>query len=279
MAKKKTKTSGSDLYHGDEAADIIELNDAADEDTSSVNSHGGLFNIKEKIDTLVNGEEPIVIIGNKTGDEEVHEDAFGITLRERNVLAYIITAFIAAAIIAGSFTLAIYLPGDSDLINSRAGDLLKSDEEYSSLLANKESLEYEVNTLQAESDEKKTQVDNLNDYDNTMAELDMKIKENREEINILKSEMNEKQAQLDGLNAAISGKNGTQITLTPGVYTVGTNLQVGKYSVTGSGKFQVASSDGVSKVNEILGTSPYTITLEQGDKVSIGSSTKFTPVD
>ncbi|MGM9937475.1 MAG: PspA/IM30 family protein [Candidatus Ornithomonoglobus sp.] len=279
MAKKKTKTSHSDLYTGDEAADIIELNDAADEDTSSVNSHGGLFNIKEKIDTLVNGEEPIVIIGNKTGDEEVHEDAFGITLRERNVLAYIITACIAAAIIAGSFTLAIYLPGDSDLINSRAGDLLQSDEEYSSLLEKKESLEYEVNTLQAESDEKKTQVDNLNDYDNTMAGLDMKIKENRDEIIILKAEMSEKQAQLDGLNASISSKNGTQITLTPGVYTVGTNLQVGKYSVTGSGKFQVASSDGVSKVNEILGASPYTITLEQGDKVSIGSSTKFTPVD
>ncbi|MGN0163849.1 MAG: hypothetical protein ACI4EA_09790, partial [Candidatus Ornithomonoglobus sp.] len=98
-------------------------------------------------------------------------------------------------------------------------------------------------------------------------------------INKLNDEKKDKQSKLDEINAGISGKNGTAITLTPGVYTVGTNLQVGKYSVTGSGKFQVASSDGVSKANETLGDTPYTITLEKGDKVSIGASTKFTPVD
>ncbi|MGN1115925.1 MAG: hypothetical protein ACI4TH_05110 [Candidatus Ornithomonoglobus sp.] len=283
MSKKKTEMTGSDLYDGntdnDEASDIIELYDASDDDTPPDKLQDRLLNIKEKIDTIVNSDESADIIGNKTGDEDIHENAFGVTSRGRNILTYIVTLCIAAAIISGSFILAVYLPGDADLINSRADELLRNDEEYAALLKQKESLEDEVNKLQTESDEKGTQVDSLNDYDNIMAELDMKIKEKRAEINSLNNQKKEKQAQLDKINADISAKNGTEITLSPGIYTVGTNLQAGKYSVTGSGKFKAASSDGISKANETLGTSPYTITLEKGDKVSIESSTKFTPID
>lgn len=235
--------------------------------------------IKEKITAFINRKESTDLIGNKAGDEDVYDDTYGITLHGRNIIAYVITAFIAAAIISGSFILAVYLPGDSELINSRADELLQNDEEYTSLIEQKESLEAEVNKLNTDSEEKKAQIESLNDYDNTMAELDMKIKEKREEINSLNNEKKQKQSRLDEINADISTRNGTEITLTPGIYTVGTNLQVGKYSVTGSGKFQVASSDGVSKVNITLGESPYIITLEQGDKVKTGSSTKFTPVD
>ena len=269
MAKKKTKIT--------EESDIIELSDTEEE--SSVKSHGSLFNIKKKTNTTSGSDEPIGIIGNKTGDEQIHEDAFGMTLRGRNIIAYIITTFIVTAILAGSFTLAVYLPTDNDIIDSRAEHLLSNDEEYASLLKERAGLKDEISTLQSQSEEKETQIDNLNDYDNTMAGLDMKIKESREELASLKNQAGEKQAQLDGLNAQIAGKNSKQITLTPGVYTVGTHLRVGKYSVTGSGKFQVATSEGLSKVNDVLGDSPYTITLEQGDKVNIESSTKFTPVD
>lgn len=245
----------------------------------SENNKLSLSDIKEKIIAFINRKESTDLIGNRTGGEEVYDDAYGITSRGRNILAYVITACIAAAIISGSFVLAVYLPGDTELIKGRAGELLENDEEYTALAAQKESLETEVDKLRADSYEKKAQVDSLNDYDNTMAELDMKIKDKRSKINALNSEKTQKQAQLDKINAEIADKNGGEITLTPGVYTVGTNLHAGKYSVTGSGKFQAASADGVSKANEILGSSPYIITLEQGDKVSIGSSTKFTPVD
>ncbi len=234
---------------------------------------------KKKTEIIVNDDETAEIIGNKTGDEEIHEDAFGVTSHIRSLLTYIITAFIAAAIISGSFILAVYLPGDTDLIKSRADEFLRTDDEYSGLLEQKESLEAEVNKLQLESSEKESQIDSLNDYDNVMADLDMKIKEKRSEINSINEQKQERQARLDAINTDISAKNGSEITLTPGIYTVGTNLQVGKYSVTGSGKFKVASSDGISKANKMLGSSPYTITLEQGDKVSIESSTRFTPID
>ncbi|MBR0365612.1 MAG: hypothetical protein IJH94_02280, partial [Clostridia bacterium] len=46
-------------------------------------------------------------------DEEIHDSSYGLNRRGRAVLMYIITAFICAAIIAGSYALAIVLPSNT----------------------------------------------------------------------------------------------------------------------------------------------------------------------
>ena len=61
-------------------------------------------------------------------------------------------------------------------------------------------------------------------------------------------------------------------------YVVGIDIAAGKYTVTGSGSFAVASDDNTSKYNTTLGSSPYAVTLNQGDKLKFDSTVKFTPL-
>lgn len=262
-------------------ADTEKVNEA-ENNSSQVTADSGSDDIVE-LDYKVNspqdidGSVPVPdIIGNNTGDEEVHDSVYGVSRRSRFASYYVFTAIIMIVMISGAFTLAIYMPGDEAIVNSRA-ELLRQDEGYKALRDKRDNLEYETNRLKAGTDAKRANIDALNNYDNTMAELRIKIEEKKTELSDLAQAAESKQAELEGINNAIEQKAGSVLTLSAGKYVVGTNLPEGKYSVVGTGLFQAATADGISKANQALTSEPYEIELNKGDVIKLENTVKFTP--
>lgn len=80
-------------------------------------------------------------------------------------------------------------------------------------------------------------------------------------------------------------KNGV-ITLAKGEYLCGSDIEPGKYTMTGDGKVHVYTSEGVLKTTIALkdkddtsskGVDEYLINLLEGEKVAVESDTQFTP--
>lgn len=80
-------------------------------------------------------------------------------------------------------------------------------------------------------------------------------------------------------------KNGV-VTLTKGEYLCGKDIEDGRYTMTGDGKVDVYTSEGVLKTTIVLkdksdkssnGVNEYIINLLDGEKIKVESDTKFTP--
>lgn len=80
-------------------------------------------------------------------------------------------------------------------------------------------------------------------------------------------------------------KNGV-VTLSKGEYLCGKDIEDGRYTMTGDGKVDVYTSEGVLKTTIVLkdkndkssnGVNEYIINLLDGEKISVESDTKFTP--
>lgn len=214
----------------------------------------------------------------KNTSAEISEDVYGITKNGRTAISYIITALIILAVISCSFALAVYMPGDNDALESQAAVLRDGDEEYEARLEERDALKESVDKLHDEIEAKRQSAQELENYENTMADMRMKKKTLREEYNSLSAQKKEKQVELDSLNASISQKEGAITEYAPGEYIAGDSIPLGKFSVVGSGKLQVATGSGKSKTNVILSGTPTEITLEKDDIVRIYSTTKFTPI-
>lgn len=80
-------------------------------------------------------------------------------------------------------------------------------------------------------------------------------------------------------------KNGV-VTLSKGEYLCGKDIEDGRYTMTGDGKVDVYTSEGVLKTTIVLkdkndkssnGVNEYIINLLDGEKIKVESDTKFTP--
>ncbi|MCH5210928.1 MAG: LPXTG cell wall anchor domain-containing protein [Oscillospiraceae bacterium] len=83
--------------------------------------------------------------------------------------------------------------------------------------------------------------------------------------------------------SAAVNKDGA-VTLAKGTHVCGTDIEPGRYTVTGSGKVQVYTPENVLKTSVVLkdknssvGSDEYIINLEQGEKIELESDTTFTP--
>lgn len=208
-------------------------------------------------------------------DEEIHESSYGIPDKVKPVITYCITAAVCALIIGGAFFAAFIVPKDDGALNA-AADELRSAEDYRSIKDEFDSLSAEVDELRTDVETKKENVEKITDYENTRAELRDAIKSKQAELDELNTANAQKQAEIDSLNTGITEKAGGVKELSPGKYTVGSEIAPGKYSVVGTGKMVVSSSDSVNKFNKILTSAPVEITLETGDKITLEASVKFT---
>lgn len=208
-------------------------------------------------------------------DEDIHESSYGVPDKAKPVITYAITAAICAVIIGGSFFIAYTVPKDNDALNA-AADVFRNTDDYKSVKNEFDTLSTEVDQLRQTISEKKENVDKVTDYENTRAELREMIKNKQEELDQLNTQNNDLQTQIDSLNTGITVKSGGVKELSPGKYTVGSEIAPGKYSVVGTGKLVIASSESVNKFNEILTATPVEITLESGDKLTLESNVKFT---
>lgn len=216
------------------------------------------------------------ITAEQTKDEGIHDSSYGLNVRGRSAAAYAITAIICVLIIGASYILAVFMPGDEEII-SKAADELRTEEEYKETENEHNSLSYEINKLKTAVEAKESNINSVSDFDNAKAAIRSEIEKKKAELASLNEQLSLKQERLNVLNWQISQKAGSAVSLSPGKYTVGKNIVPGKYLVTGSGKLMTASSSGESKVNITLGADACEVTLEKDDIIKLETTAKFTP--
>lgn len=215
---------------------------------------------------------------NSDDDEAITSDSHGLDKKRREITRYIITALICIAILAGSYLLALKLPGDTQKVTEYA-DEIRKDNEYVTVMNKYNALTHDVAELKAANEAKKEKADSLTDFENAKAALRTEIEKKSEELNAFNKQIIEKRNTIDTLNASIAQKTPSAITLNAGKYVIGTNIAAGKYLVTGSGTFSAASSDNTSKYNFLLKDGSQEVSLEKGDIIKINAETKFTSVN
>ena len=208
-------------------------------------------------------------------DEDVTTKVYGLSDKGRIYLYRGISLAVSVCIIAGAFILAYFLPGNEAVINERKAEL-RAEKEYTGLKSRHAALKKEVTELRKSNAEKKEKVEKISDFDNTKAELSAKITAKRYELTELNTQISEKRAKISELDLQIAEKSPPESILPPGRYVIGKNIAAGKYMLTGTGKFMVATPSGKSKVNTTLGSTPLEITLDSGDIVKFDSKVKFT---
>lgn len=237
-----------------------------------------LITFKLKLVDLLN-KIPYVKIATKKqkSDNGIETQSFGLNEKGKIILFRTISAVICIAIIALSFVLAIFLPGNDEIIAQKK-DELRAEEEYVSIKTRYDELKNEVDELVASNAEKEKTLNQIADIDNTKADLRTQINEKKYELSGLNSQITEKRNEIASLDASISSKTPAETVYSPGKYTVGKHFAAGKYYVTGTGKFMVATSAGKSKINTTLSTTPVEIELENNDIVKFDSKIKLTSV-
>lgn len=214
----------------------------------------------------------------KSDDSEIQSETYGLSEKGRIILYRSLSAVISVCIIAGSFVLAYFLPGNEDIIKEQQ-EAMRQEKDYASLKSRHDALKTDVENLKASNKEKKEQIDKISDFDNTKAELRTQITAKAYELNELNAQINEKRKTISELDASIAEKTPPETVLPPGKYIVGKNIAAGKYRVTGTGKFMVASAAGKSKINTTLGSTPTEVTLDKNDVIKFDSKVKFTSLN
>ena len=150
-------------------------------------------------------------------------------------------------------------------------------------------LQSQIDTINNELSSQQDLLNAFNDYKNNkeaketeISQLDSTIQEKSNNIASLDNDIASKSAELDKLKNAIQRTGEEPKVLTAGEYTVGKDIEPGRYIVTGNSNFVVYSYDGDLKVNTILGgrygEESYTCTLENGDTMELSSKDTFTPI-
>ncbi len=257
-----------------EVDEIIEFYKDKDSDTDNIETeetaeHKASTLFVQKIRSLLkksDGDVP---------NEDVATKVYGLSEKGRIYLYRGISLAVSVCIIIASFVLAYFLPGNESVINERKAEL-RAEKDYVSLKSRHGALKKEVVALRKSNTAKKEQVEKINDFDNTKAELNAKITAKKYELSELETKITESRAKVSELDSQIAEKAPPESILPPGEYEVGQHIAAGHYTVTGIGKFMVATSDRKSKVNTTLGSTPLEITLDSGDRVKFDNKVKFT---
>lgn len=211
----------------------------------------------------------------KKDNGDIQTEVYGLSEKGRMILYRVISAVICLLIIAGSFVLAYFLPGNDKILLEQQ-NALREEKDYESLKSRYNTLKTEVENLETSNAEKKEQIDKVTDFDNSKAELRTQITAKTYELNELNAQIESKRAQITELDKSIFEKAAPETVLPPGKYVVGKNIAAGKYIVNGTGKFMIANAAGKSKLNTTLSSTPIEIKLETNDVVKFYSKVKFT---
>lgn len=231
--------------------------------------------LKEKSIDILNKIPKVNISSSAESEYGINTHSFGFTEKGKLIIFQISSVAISILIIFISIVLAIYLPGNEEIINNKINEYRNSDE-YISINSRYTSLNNEVNELIADIKSKEETLIKIADIDNTKADLRTQISQKKNELNGLNIQIAQKRNEIAQLDASISSKAPLEKLYTPGKYTVNKHIAAGKYYVTGTGKFMVATSGGKSKVNTSLTSTPLLVELENNDIVKFDSKVKFT---
>lgn len=195
--------------------------------------------------------------------------------RKKRSVLYVVCAFIAGGLI-GMFT-GFIIPKNADKADEIMEKLKDSNEVYISLAEDNDRLNEKVDELYDERAERKSELNTITDYEDMRDETSDKYDELSARFDNLQSEIASKQEEADKLNTEIALSGNGEITLTPGIYTVGKHIAVGEYSVTGKGSLLVSDKENKLRINTKLSSAGYKCGLSEGDTIKLEASAKFNP--
>lgn len=140
----------------------------------------------------------------------------------------------------------------------------------------------EVYALADKKDELQAEVDGLKDK---VKDVKSDYSKSKSELDDLKTEIDAKQAEFDRLTMKVVDAQSAPKTLQAGSYTVGSDIDAGRYKATPVGEgsnFVTYTDTGDVDVNTILGVDgepSYTFEVGNGYTIRTESTVKLTPID
>lgn len=158
------------------------------------------------------------------------------------------------------------------------------EEKLAAIVAERVKKTAELSDLKQEVSSNEKIIKEMNEYNANKEALNAEIIKKQSTISSLDAKIKVKSDELDFLTGKAAKAVSDPKRLGAGVFTVGTDLTPGRYSVTGSSNFVVYDSTGSLKVNTILGSgryavANYTCNLEIGDEMELDSACVFTPIE
>ena len=162
-------------------------------------------------------------------------------------------------------------------ISAAAERMRKTNSEYVKLGEKIQDADKEAETLKKETDEAQEELNTLTDYESNTGEIKSELNSAKGELDDLKSELNSYEKKSSQLANAISGKLSETVTLTPGTYTAGQNINPGQYKIEGIGVLVISSKSGSVKINTELKGEGLDCRIDDGDIVRLEMKAKLVP--
>lgn len=219
-----------------------------------------------------------IIVDEKPSDKRrVNLSALKKLFSQLNIPPLYIKLYAASlsVLIFAAFTTGILVPKSINVIDRRLNSLHSSDKTYLEKQTAYDEAQNEEKRLQTSHDQKKAELEKLNNAQNNLDKLSQKNSELENEKNELQDEVNLKQKTLNALDISLNSQIRSSVTLSSGRYTVGENISEGKYTIMGTGSI-VISTSGTARVNKALKSDGESFTLKNGDIIKIDGSAKLT---
>ncbi len=210
--------------------------------------------------------------GNEYSEEEQEERK-----AENKKTFYLITAIAAVIVAAAAFFAGTGAYWSNEEISAAAERMRKTNSEYVKLGEKIQDADKEAETLKKETDEAQEELNTLTDYESNTGEIKSELNSAKGELDDLKSELNSYEKKSSQLANAISGKLSETVTLTPGTYTAGQNINPGQYKIEGIGVLVISSKSGSVKINTELKGEGLDCRIDDGDIVRLEMKAKLVP--
>lgn len=198
---------------------------------------------------------------------------------DRKKLLILSGIFASLFIVLCGCIIGLLIPKNSDRIDEITEHLKEENEQYQSALSDNIRLNEDVEELYDERAQKKAELNSITDYEETRDQAINELYELSVQLEDLQEQISEKENEVSQLDAEIKEAGGGEITLSPGMYTVGKHIAAGEYSVTGNGSILVSDSQSKLKINTKLTSSSYICQLSDGDIIKLETEAKFNPAD
>lgn len=198
---------------------------------------------------------------------------------DRKNLMILSAVFAALFAVLCGYVIGLLIPKNSGRVAEITEQLKEESEQFQKALSDNSRLNGNVEDLYDERAQKKAELNSITDYEETRDQAINELYEISSQLEDLNNQIAEKENKVAELDASIKAAGGGEITLSPGMYTVGKQLAAGEYSVTGNGSILVSDSQSKLKINTKLTSSAYTCPLSNGDIIKLETEAKFNPAE
>lgn len=190
---------------------------------------------------------------------------------------YIALAALSAVIIIMLGALVgILIPQKDAKVEAELEKLQNASAAYTEAKEENERLNERVETLRGDQAEVKAELEGITDYEAIRDSAKRDTEDISKQLEDIKAQVETKQTEAGKLDEKIKEMGG-EITLKPGMYTVGEHIAAGEYQVKGNGSILVSDSDSKLKINAKLTDNSYLCRLSDGDTIKLETEAEFNP--